>query len=146
VPRVMDYMVEVWDLNDCGMAKSRCQLRLMHDAPDVAHTLSQKSDMQPRESYQKQLSQVTLMTPNMLRKQQQLRSTLDVPASCDLTAPYNTSEAAERSAHHLLEVRDVPELVDGVAVEAAAHVVVHPARRHLAQRRQRHLKRLACAR
>ena len=40
---------------------------------------------------------------------------------------------------HLLEVRDEPEAVDGVAGEAAADLVVHAAARHPAQRVQRHL-------
>ena len=40
---------------------------------------------------------------------------------------------------HLLEVRDEPLLVDGVAVEAAAHEVVHAAGRHRVERLRRQL-------
>ena len=42
---------------------------------------------------------------------------------------------------HLLEVGDEPELVHGVAVEAAADEVVHPARRHPVEGRARHGER-----
>ena len=49
------------------------------------------------------------------------------------------------SAHHLLEVRDVPILVHAVAVKPAADVIVHAACRHLTQRRERHVQRFACA-
>ena len=43
---------------------------------------------------------------------------------------------------HLLEVRDEPAVVDGVAVEAAADDVVHASRRHAVERRARHRERL----
>ena len=42
---------------------------------------------------------------------------------------------------HLLEVRDEPDRVDGVAVEAAAELVVDAARGHPVERRRRHLER-----
>ena len=42
---------------------------------------------------------------------------------------------------HFLEVRDVPELIHRVAVEAAAEMIVHAAVGHLAQREQRHAER-----
>ena len=41
---------------------------------------------------------------------------------------------------HLLEVRDPPEAVHAVTVEAAAQVVVHAAARHRVQRHPRHLQ------
>ena len=48
-------------------------------------------------------------------------------------------------AHHLLEVRHMPEVVHGVAMEATAQCVMHPTRCHLAQREQGHVQSLACA-
>lgn len=43
---------------------------------------------------------------------------------------------------HLLKVGNVPLLIDGVAVEATANVIVHAACRHLLQRRLRHRQRV----
>ena len=42
---------------------------------------------------------------------------------------------------HLLEVRDEPALVDRVAMEAAAELIVHAALGHLAQGQQHHVER-----
>ena len=42
---------------------------------------------------------------------------------------------------HFLEMRHVPEFVDGVAMKAAAEMIVHAARRHLVQREERHAER-----
>ena len=44
---------------------------------------------------------------------------------------------------HLLEVRDQPLAVDGVAVEAAADEVVHPAERHRVERLRHQLELVA---
>ena len=42
---------------------------------------------------------------------------------------------------HLLEVRDEPAVVHGVAMEAAAELIVHAAAGHLAQGEQHHVER-----
>ena len=42
---------------------------------------------------------------------------------------------------HFLEVRDEPAVVHGIAMEAAAELIVHAARGHLAQSEQHHVER-----
>ncbi len=45
---------------------------------------------------------------------------------------------------HLLEMGDVPVLVNAVSMEAAADLIIHAASRHLLQSECGHLQRLIC--
>ena len=53
---------------------------------------------------------------------------------CDLRGVQVDPREQRLVIEHLLEVRHEPDAVDGIAREAAAEVVVHPARRHGAER------------